>query len=156
MPNIEFIEDADFVEAGPKGEKVERRITKGTVLENVKEATAARWERRGKAKRQPSRIERAMNVPVPPAPPFADDAGKAISGRAGDTGDTGSKDGRKGDKTPGDATAPYAPGPGVGEGPGKTEVAAPPPPPVAPLPRIDSEGTKSTGKGGKSANKSTD
>lgn len=78
-PDIEFIDDAVVERADGR-----ERIAKGTVQHGVSEATAARWERRGKAKRLPSAIERAVLAPVPlapvpPAPPAPDVASKTAA-----------------------------------------------------------------------------
>ncbi|HVQ43753.1 MAG TPA: hypothetical protein VMT30_02195 [Candidatus Saccharimonadia bacterium] len=70
MPKIEFIEDAEYEVANEDGTRKATRIAKGTI-QDVNEATAARWERRGKVKRVISRIEHAMNAPVAPAAPVA-------------------------------------------------------------------------------------
>ena len=70
MPKIEFIEDAEYEVANEDGTRKATKIAKGTI-QDVNEATAARWERRAKVKRLPSRIEHAMNAPVAPAAPVA-------------------------------------------------------------------------------------
>lgn len=67
MPTIKFTADAEYDVADDLGKTTSVKIKAGTVMENVKEGTAARWERRGKAVRVPSLIERALG-PVPPMP----------------------------------------------------------------------------------------
>jgi hypothetical protein len=67
MPRIEFIEDAEYDVANEDGTRRTVRISKGSV-QDVNEASAARWERRSKVRRILSQIEQATNLAIPLAP----------------------------------------------------------------------------------------